>query len=422
MRSSGSGFSSSNTRQAKLTQPDSLVKLVEMAQRASVHPLIRETAKIIVRDCASRDDMCELSAVFNAVKYGDSGVAPLRRGFKYIADPRWADYFTSPVDLLNNCLKGGCGGDCLPAETRLLDSTGRFVAIGDVMVGETIMGDGRWVTVTQKWSKGRQDILVFTLDNGCQLRCTPEHKLFVVSGGESRENVVEVRAGEVRAGDCLLTPASLPMSSAAADAVTQAATAPERAGWFRDFVEGLDFSAPPDAHTYGPSEEVTRKMLERIDAAGFFDAASEEEACRYRLALRLFGRAARVARAGDFYRVTPMRGDAFARVQAVEAGTPTETFDIEVDGHRFYLPETDAVVHNCDDHTMLLMSLCAALGWRMGARAWGRDSSGFAHVYAVAAYPKRPPCERVVGMDTTVPEADLGWEPPKANVLTGWME
>jgi transglutaminase-like putative cysteine protease len=198
VRSTSYGFSSSSTgfaapfrtvaaRTERLAQADSLVKLVQMAQRASVHPLIRETAKLIVRDCASRDDMCELEAVFNAVKYGDPGVAPLRHGFKYIADPRWADYFTSPVDLLNSCLRGGCGGDC-------------------------------------------------------------------------------------------------------------------------------------------------------------------------------------------------------------------------------------------DDHTMLIMALCGALGFRMGARAWGRDSKGFAHVYAVAAYPKRPPAQKVIGMDTTVDESYLGWEPPKANVLTGWME
>lgn len=93
-------------------QQASLKLLAELAQRATVHPLIRNTALKIVRDCASRDDSCELEAVFNAVKKGDPGVAPLLNGFKYVADPRFADYFESPVDALENCLRGACGSDC----------------------------------------------------------------------------------------------------------------------------------------------------------------------------------------------------------------------------------------------------------------------------------------------------------------------
>lgn len=90
----------------------SLRVLGELTQRATVDPLVVTTAKKIVRDCGSRADQCELEAIYNAVKYGDPSVAPLRNGFKYIADPRFADYFTSPVDSLKSCLGGACGGDC----------------------------------------------------------------------------------------------------------------------------------------------------------------------------------------------------------------------------------------------------------------------------------------------------------------------
>lgn len=86
--------------------------LAELAQRATVDPLIRNTALKIVRNCGSREDKCELEAIFRAVKNGDPEVEPLVNGFKYVADPRFADYFESPVDAMTQCLKGACGSDC----------------------------------------------------------------------------------------------------------------------------------------------------------------------------------------------------------------------------------------------------------------------------------------------------------------------
>lgn len=169
------------------SQQDALSKLAELTQRATIHPLIRNTAIRIIAECAGRDDMCELKAIFRAVKRGDSSIPPLVNGFKYVADPRFADYFASPVDLLNNCLKGACAGDC-------------------------------------------------------------------------------------------------------------------------------------------------------------------------------------------------------------------------------------------DDHTALVAALAGAVGFKVGLRAWGRDSSGFSHVYPVVAYPKRPPFKRALGLDTTVPSSSVGWEPPEGNVLTAWLE
>lgn len=170
------------------TQKEALRQLAELAQRATAHPLIRNTALKIIRNCPSRDDWCELEALFKAVKHGDSGVKPLRKGVKYVADPRWSDYFVDPVDQLQSCMKDACGFDC-------------------------------------------------------------------------------------------------------------------------------------------------------------------------------------------------------------------------------------------DDHTSLMAALAGSIGWRMGLRAWGPlGSNELVHVYAVAAFPKRPPFERAVGLDTTVPESYVGWEPPKGNILTAWLE
>lgn len=109
-------FGDSAVQGARALNPEdqvgSLKILANLAQRATVSPLVRTTALKIVRDCGSRDDACELDAIFNAVKYGDPAVQPLKRGFKYVADSRFADYFASPVDSLQGCMKGACAGDC----------------------------------------------------------------------------------------------------------------------------------------------------------------------------------------------------------------------------------------------------------------------------------------------------------------------
>lgn len=169
------------------SQAASLKRLAELTQKNSIKPLVRNTALRIRAECKGREDFCELKAVFDTVKYGNPNVAPFVNGFAYVADPRFADYFTAPEDTINNCLRGACGGDC-------------------------------------------------------------------------------------------------------------------------------------------------------------------------------------------------------------------------------------------DDHTALVAALCASLGFKVGLRAWGRDSRGFSHVYPVVMFPKRPPFDRVLGMDTTVEESKVGWEPPKGNILTAWLE
>lgn len=81
---------------------------------------------------------------------------------------------------------------------------------------------------------------------------------------------------------------------------------------------------------------------------------------------------------------------------------------------------------DCDGHTALVASLCAAIGYRVGARAWRpAKTKDFVHVYAVVALPKRGPFTRAAGLDTTVPDSDIGWEPPISDpkqILTAWIE
>lgn len=92
---------------------------------------------------------------------------------------------------------------------------------------------------------------------------------------------------------------------------------------------------------------------------------------------------------------------------------------------------------DCDDFSVLIGALLASIGWRCGMRGWGQpESTGMIHVYPVVAYPKRgvltqdavsggsyASYTRAVGLDATVPEAYVGWEPPSTDVTqTAWIE
>ena len=93
-------------------QTAALYALGENTVKSLSDPLVRRTAIEVVQQCPSRDDLCELQAIYRAVKEGDPRVEALKTGFKYVADPRSVDYFVSPRRNLEWCLGGACGGDC----------------------------------------------------------------------------------------------------------------------------------------------------------------------------------------------------------------------------------------------------------------------------------------------------------------------
>lgn len=80
---------------------------------------------------------------------------------------------------------------------------------------------------------------------------------------------------------------------------------------------------------------------------------------------------------------------------------------------------------DCDGHTAFVLALCMSLGFIAGARAWGEKKGEFVHVYPVACLPKSDPdgrIARIVGMDTTVEESYVGWEPSAGFVSTAWIK
>lgn len=117
---------------------------------------------------------------------------------------------------------------CLPVGTLILRKPYDLVPIEEIRPGDVIMGDGGWTEVLSTFDMGVQPLLAFTLNNGSVLRCTAEHKLFVVprvarngkpiprgkkvreSFPGKRSDVIEVLAKDIREGDELLQPESLP--------------------------------------------------------------------------------------------------------------------------------------------------------------------------------------------------------------------
>src|SRR3990172_6096882 len=80
---------------------------------------------------------------------------------------------------------------------------------------------------------------------------------------------------------------------------------------------------------------------------------------------------------------------------------------------------------DCDDATILVGSLAASIGFMVGARAWGKGTSGdLLHVYPVAAVPKNGPWPNDYfghGLDITVPRSEVGWEPEGGHYITAWV-
>lgn len=82
---------------------------------------------------------------------------------------------------------------------------------------------------------------------------------------------------------------------------------------------------------------------------------------------------------------------------------------------------------DCDDASILVVSLLVSLGFKAGLRAWGPDPrvKRYEHVYGVVSLPKHGPVPAGYaghGVDTTVDDAYVGWEPRKGSVLTFWIE
>lgn len=79
---------------------------------------------------------------------------------------------------------------------------------------------------------------------------------------------------------------------------------------------------------------------------------------------------------------TGKRGMVHAIVREVGLEEAQHVYDIETDSHRFYLPETDLVVHNCDDACITLGSMLTLIGHNVRFRViQTKDARTWSHIY-----------------------------------------
>lgn len=385
------------------------------------------TRRIVVRgaNCKPRDSKCEARAIYDwkrkNLRYtGD--IAPHVLSFADTGGKRVieaVDLFKTPMKTIEDG-----GGDCLPLDTLVLRSDWRFVAIADLRPGDRIMASGAWTTVQDVWATGEKEILEFDLNNGCILRCSPDHRVFRNVDGREEE----VRAEQVRPGDFLVTPERIhPTSPSPAHEGLAGAELARLIGlyvadgWhevYRFAISGRDgkpkeaqkkemqelfarLGVPTRWHDrylavnskpwaqylaqFGgkatsktaPLAWSTEAEVEALLSGLAADAShavtpngdtltygttSPELALQLRVLHRMLGRSVHIKRVDDhgglgknpIYRVTARslestNGRSRLKVRGVRTGEPEMCADLTVDTGRFWLPESDVMVHNCDE-------------------------------------------------------------------------
>lgn len=111
----------------------------------------------------------------------------------------------------------------------------------------------------------------------------------------------------------------------------------------------------------------------------------------------------------------------WARVRQVrEAVTMQQVYDLETTSGRIYLPETDLVVHNCDDFSAFGCAALMSVGipCRFEVIQTKRSSTPD-HIYIQAGTPKEGP-RKWISLDASVPMPP-GWKAPAHMVSKTWI-
>jgi len=338
----------------------------------------------------------------------------------------WPDIPSLLMGTMGKGVYPGPWGDCLPVSTLVLMRDYTVKAIGSLVPGEVIMGDGGFTTVVQHAVTGEKPILEFELDNGSVLRCSPEHRVFLHDNTEKRAEAVSV-------GDHLRTPTSeFPTQEISREYY---GLDPRDLAWLTDVYVADGWNEVPRHRRFAISgkdeckkEEQKQKVKAMLEKVGIgtrwneryiavnhaplaelmhehgshapekhlpsllwgrnqveslleglaADAStatsgtrthgttSEILALQLRILYRMLGQSVHIKRWDEhgglgthpMYRITvrmpsdpawPNSRRDSARVKAIRECEPELCCDITTDTGRFYLPESDVIVHNCED-------------------------------------------------------------------------
>jgi len=158
-----------------------------------------------------------------------------------------------------------------------------------------------------------------------------------------------------------------------------------------------------------------------------YSTASRALALQYRVMQRMLGRSTHMkymtaeehggAGSLPIWRITVRNGHSrkpWAKIRTVREGVvATPVFDIETQSGRIYLPESDIIVHNCDEYAATACAAFEAIGIQCRFKVIRTKSSPtWDHIY-VQAFDKR--ANRWVSIDASV-AAEPGWEAPPSMV------
>jgi glucosamine--fructose-6-phosphate aminotransferase (isomerizing) len=115
--------------------------------------------------------------------------------------------------LRNNPLSGSLGvGHCLTADTLVLLADGRILPISTIQDGQEVFvfnfSSSRLEPAKVRVAKHKSSAYLYNIRTSfSSLKCTAQHKLFVISGGE----IVEKKAGDITRNDMLILPKDIPI-------------------------------------------------------------------------------------------------------------------------------------------------------------------------------------------------------------------
>jgi len=181
------------------------------------------------------------------------------------------------------------------------------------------------------------------------------------------------------------------------------------------------------------AEADVRALLEGLAADadrrnGVYGTTSPKLALELRVLHRMLGQSVHLKRVDDhggfgdhpIYRITPRAVDndrrdmRFARIRSISDGGIEMCMDLTTEHGKFWLPESDVLVHNCDDAAIKISTLLAVNGItpRLRVTAATRNADD-EHIYAIAGVPRSAPT-KWIALDATLPGDDnLGVELPR---------
>lgn len=184
---------------------------------------------------------------------------------------------------------------------------------------------------------------------------------------------------------------------------------------------------------YGPAtvEAILKAMTQGdggVSTTGYntvYSTISHRLALQYRVLQRMLGRSVAWTCLADhggagthpIYRLT-VRAEAtrrpWAKVKTIaQEDVEVPSFDVMTSSGRVYLPESDVIVRQCDDHAVLAVTLAIENGFTTKFRITSNTGSSWDHIYAMAAIPKHRP-SHWIALDTTLGAGKFNVQPPQA--------